>query len=104
MNDAITELERKKSLPKAKKSNGQGSKSSSEKTSEHKAPGSDIAACDSLEGASCSHSNIGGHCKVESKLRPTHPSMLHLSLLHQNPSYLRALHQATVTARKLKAH
>ena len=74
MNDAITELERKKSLPKAKKSNGQGSKSSSQKTSGHKAPGSDIAACNSLEGASCSHSNIGGHCKVERKA-PSNPPL-----------------------------
>ena len=67
MNDAIAELERKKSIQKAKKSNRQGSKSSSQKTSGHKAPVSDTAACDSQEAASSSHSNIEEHRKVESK-------------------------------------
>ena len=76
MNDAIAELERKKSIQKAKKSNRQGSKSSSQKTSGHKAPVSDTTACDSLEAASCSHSNIAGHCKIESKV-PFNPPPLH---------------------------
>ena len=67
MNDAIAELERKKSLQKSKKSNGQGSKSRSQKTPGHKAPVSDTAACDSQEAAPCSHSNIAGRRKVESK-------------------------------------
>ena len=66
MNDAIAELERKKSVQKAKKRHRQGSKSSAQKTSGHKVPVSDTAACDSLEAASCSHSNIAGHSKVES--------------------------------------
>ena len=76
MNDAIAELERKKSIQKAKKSSRQGPKSSSQKTSGHKAPVSDATACDSLEAASCSHSNIAGHCKVESKV-PFNPPPLH---------------------------
>ena len=76
MNDAIAELERKKSIQKAKKSNRQGSKSSSQKTSGHKAPVSDTTACDSLEAASCSHSNIAGHCKIESNV-PFNPPPLH---------------------------
>ena len=60
MNDAIAEIERNKSLQKSRKSNGQGSKSSSQKTSGQKASVSDTAACDSQEAASCSHSNIVG--------------------------------------------
>ena len=66
MKDAIAELERKKSVQKAKKRHRQGSKSSALKTSGHKVTVSDTAACDSLEAASCSHSNIAGYCKVES--------------------------------------
>lgn len=76
MNDAIAEIERKKSPQKASKSNGQGSKSSSQKTSGHKAPVSDTAACDSQEAASCSHSNIVGQRKVDSKVL-SHPPPLH---------------------------
>ena len=72
MNDAIAEIERKKSLQKGRKSNGEGSKSNSQKTSGHKAPVSDTAACDSQEAASCSHSNIVGQGKVDSKA-PFHP-------------------------------
>ena len=74
MNDAIAELERKDSLQKAKRSNGQGSKSSSQKTPGHKAPVSDTAACDSQEAAPCSHSNIAGRRKVESKA-PSNPPL-----------------------------
>ena len=76
MNDAIAELKRKKSLQKSKKSNGQGSKSSSQKTPGHKAPVSDTAACDPQEAAPCSHSNIAGLKKVESKA-PSNPPPLH---------------------------
>ena len=72
MKDAIEELERKKSLQKAKKSSGQGSKSSSQKTSGHKAPVSDTPACDSQEAASCSHSDIAGQKMVDSKAPPLH--------------------------------
>ena len=64
MSDAIAELERKKSLQKARKSNGQDSKSSSQKTSGHKAPVSDTAAGDSQETA--------GQRKIDSKA-PYHP-------------------------------
>ena len=60
MNDAMAEIERNKSLQKARKSNRQGSKGSSQKTSGHKAPVSDTAACDSQETSSCSQSNIVG--------------------------------------------
>ena len=60
MNDAIAEIERNKSLQKARKTNGQGSKSSSQKTSGHKAPVPDTAACDSQETSSCSQSNNVG--------------------------------------------
>ena len=60
MNDAIAEIERNKSLQKARKSNGQGSKSSSQKASRHKAPVSDTAVCDSQETSSCSQSNNVG--------------------------------------------
>lgn len=75
MNDARTELE-KKSLQKAMKSNAHGSKSRLQKTSGHKALVSDTAACDSQEAASCSHNNIAGQRKVDSKA-PFHPSPLH---------------------------
>ena len=74
MNDAIAELERKKSLQKSKKSNRQGSKSSSQKTPGHKAPVSDTAACDSQEAASCSLSNIAGDRNIESKA-PSNPPL-----------------------------
>ena len=60
MNDAIAEIERNKSLQKARKSNGQGSKSSSQKASRHKAPVSNTAVCDSQETSSCSQSNCVG--------------------------------------------
>ena len=75
MNDARTELEKKKSLQKARKSHGDGSKSRLQKTSGHKAPVSDTAACDSQEAASCSHKNIAGQRKVDSKA-PFHPPPL----------------------------
>lgn len=87
MNDAIAELERKKSLQKAKKSNGQGSKSSSQKTSGHKAPVPDTAACGFQEAASCSHSNIAEHWKVESKA-PFHPPPLHAASQSSPPEPL----------------
>ena len=74
MNDAIAELERKKSLQKSKKRNGQGSKSSSQKTLGHKTPVSDTAACDSQEAAPCSHSNIAGDRNIESKA-PSNPPL-----------------------------
>ena len=74
MNDA--RIERKRSLQKKRKSNGQGSKSSSQKKSGHKAPVSDTAACDSQEAASCSHSNIAGKRKVDSQA-PFHSPPLH---------------------------
>ena len=76
MSDAITELERSKSLQKEKKSNGQGSKSNSQKTSGHKCQVSDTAACDSRGAASCSYSNIVGQRKVDIK-SPFHPPPLH---------------------------
>ena len=72
MKDAIEELERKKSLQKTKKSNGQGSTSSSQKASVHKAPVSDTAVCDLQEAASCSHSDIAGQKMVDSKAPPLH--------------------------------
>ena len=72
MNDAIAELERKKSLKKARKSNGQGSKSSSQKTSGHKATVSDTAACDFQEAV--------GQSKVDSKA-PFHPPPLQAASL-----------------------
>ena len=72
MNDAIAELERKKSLQKARKSNGQGSKSSSQKTSGHKATVSDTAACDFQEAV--------GQSKVDSKA-PFHPPPLQAASL-----------------------
>ena len=84
MNDAIAELEKKKSIQKARKRHGQGSKSSSEKTSGHKAPVSDTAACDSQEAASCSHSNITGQRKVDSKA-PFHPQPLHAASQSASP-------------------
>ena len=74
MNDAIAELERRKSLQKILKSNGQDSKSSSQKTPGHKAPVSDTAACDSQEATSCSHSNIAGDRNIESKA-PSNPPL-----------------------------
>ena len=75
MNDAIAELERKKSIQKVKKSNGRGTKTSSQKKSGHKAPVSDTAACDSQEAALCSHSNIAGQREVESKALSNPPPL-----------------------------
>ena len=76
MNDAIAELERKKSLQKAKKRNGQGkgSKSSSQKTPGHKTPVSDTAACVFQKASPCSHNNVAGRRKVESKA-PSNPPL-----------------------------
>ena len=83
MNDARTELERRKSLQKARKSNGQGSKRSSQ-TSGHKVPVSDTAACDSQEAASCRHSNIAGQRKVDSKA-PFNSPPLHAASQSASP-------------------
>ena len=85
MKDAITELERKKSLQKARKSNGEGSKSSSQMASGHKAPVSDTAARDFQEAASCSHSNIVGQRKVDSK-GPFYPPPLQAASLSASPA------------------
>ena len=74
MNDAIAELERKKSLQKSKKRNGQGSKSSSQKTLGHKTPVSDTAACVFQKASPCSHNNVAGRRKVESKA-PSNPPL-----------------------------